>query len=41
MPLPDSLKERIALFVESAGAWQGQDDLFRIDSRVSVMLGGA
>lgn len=39
MPLPDSLKERIALFVESAGAWQGQDDLFRIDSWVSVMLG--
>lgn len=39
MPLPDSLKERIALFAESAGAWQGQDDLFRVDSWVSVMLG--
>ena len=38
MPLPDSLKERIALFVESAGAWQRQDDLFRTDSWVPVIL---
>ncbi|RZL28003.1 MAG: tryptophan halogenase, partial [Sphingomonas sp.] len=30
---------RIALFTKTAGAWQGQDDLFRIDSWVSVMLG--
>lgn len=39
LPLPDSLRERIALFTQSAGAWQGQDDLFRIDSWVAVMLG--
>ena len=39
MTIPDSLAERIALFANTAGAWQGQDDLFRIDSWVSVMLG--
>ncbi|MET4898764.1 tryptophan halogenase family protein [Sphingomonadaceae bacterium jetA1] len=39
MSLPASLAERIALFVQSAGAWQGQDDLFRVESWVSVMLG--
>ncbi|WP_294352636.1 tryptophan halogenase family protein [uncultured Sphingomonas sp.] len=39
MPIPDTLAERIALFAESAGAWQGQDDLFRIDSWAAVMLG--
>ncbi|WP_343527017.1 tryptophan halogenase family protein [Sphingomonas sp.] len=39
MRVPDSLAHRIALFAESAGAWQGQDDLFRVDSWVSVMLG--
>ncbi len=39
MSVPETLAERIALFVESAGAWQGQDDLFKIDSWVSVMLG--
>jgi tryptophan halogenase len=39
MTIPNSLAERIALFAASAGAWQGQDDLFRIDSWVSVMLG--
>jgi len=39
MRVPETLAERIALFAESAGAWQGQDDLFRIDSWVSVMLG--
>ena len=39
MALPDTLRERIALFTQSAGAWQGQDDLFRIDSWVAVMLG--
>lgn len=37
--IPDTLAERIALFADSAGAWQGQDDLFRIDSWVAVMLG--
>ncbi len=39
MAIPDTLAERIALFTDSAGAWQGQDDLFRIDSWVAVMLG--
>ncbi|GAA0673047.1 tryptophan halogenase [Sphingomonas insulae] len=39
MRVPDSLMERIDLFRASAGAWQGQDDLFRIDSWVSVLLG--
>ncbi|MBW6524740.1 tryptophan 7-halogenase [Sphingomonas sp. RHCKR47] len=39
MTIPDTLAERIALFTDSAGAWQGQDDLFRIDSWVAVMLG--
>lgn len=39
MTVPDSLAQRMALFAESAGAWQGQDDLFKVDSWVSVMLG--
>lgn len=39
MSVPETLAERMALFIESAGAWQGQDDLFKIDSWVSVMLG--
>ncbi|QXQ06723.1 tryptophan 7-halogenase [Sphingosinicellaceae bacterium] len=39
MPIPASLSERIALFRESAMAYQGGDDLFRVDSWVSVMLG--
>ncbi|MDN4634198.1 tryptophan 7-halogenase, partial [Sphingomonas sp. PsM26] len=39
MTTPDSLAERLSLFTRTAGAWQGQDDLFRIDSWVSVMLG--
>lgn len=39
MPLPDTLVDRIALFRESAGAYQAQDELFRVDSWVSVMLG--
>lgn len=39
MSIPDSLAERLALFEEDAQAWQGQDELFRIDSWVQVMLG--
>jgi tryptophan halogenase len=39
MPLPETLASRIALFRESAAAYQAQDELFRIDSWVSVMLG--
>ena len=39
MPIPDTLAQRIALFRESAAAYQGGEDLFRVDSWVSVMLG--
>jgi tryptophan 7-halogenase len=37
--LPTSLYERIALFQENAQAYQGPDELFRVDSWVQVMLG--
>lgn len=36
---PDSLKERITLFAEGAGAFQDTHDLFRVASWVQVMLG--
>jgi len=39
LDVPDTLKERIALFAESAQAWQASDDLFRVDSWIQVMLG--
>ncbi|MDR6789028.1 tryptophan halogenase [Sphingomonas sp. BE138] len=39
MPLPDSLAERIALFRESAQAFQASDELFTVTSWVQVMLG--
>ena len=39
MALPDTLAERIASFQEQAQAWQGPEDLFRIDSWLQVMLG--
>ena len=39
MEIPDTLAERIELFVEGAEAWQAADDLFRVDSWVQVMLG--
>ncbi|WP_121116004.1 tryptophan halogenase family protein [Croceibacterium ferulae] len=39
MPLPDSLADRIAVWREAAHAWQGAEDLFRVDSWVQVMLG--
>jgi len=39
MGVPDSLAERIALFRESAHAYQAPDELFRTDSWVQVMLG--
>ena len=39
MSVPDSLAERIALFRESAGAWQGHEELFRVDSWLQVMIG--
>jgi len=39
MAVPDSLAERIALFQESATAYQAQDELFRVDSWLQVMIG--
>jgi len=39
MDVPDSLKQRIALFRDNAIAYQAPDELFRIDSWVQVMLG--
>jgi tryptophan halogenase len=39
MAVPDTLAERIALFRENGLAWQGSEDLFRVDSWVQVMLG--
>jgi tryptophan 7-halogenase len=39
MAVPDSLAERIALFDESAYAYQGPDDLFSVTSWVFVMIG--
>nr|AGU10981.1 Tryptophan halogenase [uncultured organism] len=39
MMIPDSLAARIALFQESAQAYQAADDLFRVDSWVQVLLG--
>jgi tryptophan halogenase len=37
--LPDSLRQRIALFAEAAHAFQDAHDLFRVDSWSQVMLG--
>jgi len=39
MGLPDSLAHRVALFRDRAHAWQGEDELFRVDSWTHVMLG--
>jgi tryptophan halogenase len=39
MPIPDSLAHRIEMFKESAYAFQGDGDLFRVDSWTQVMLG--
>jgi tryptophan halogenase len=39
MEIPDTLAQRIALFRESAHAYQAPDDLFRVDSWLQVMLG--
>jgi len=39
MEVPDTLAERIAMFSQQAEAWQGADDLFRVDSWAQVMLG--
>jgi tryptophan halogenase len=39
MSLPDSLKVRIDAWRERAHAWQGANELFRVDSWTHVMLG--
>ncbi len=39
MEIPDSLAQRLRLFRESAYAYQGDGELFRVDSWVQVMLG--
>ena len=39
MPIPDSLQARIDAFAQDAQAWQGPEDLFRVESWVQVMLG--
>jgi tryptophan halogenase len=39
MKLPDSLAERIALFKDRAHVWQGDGELFRLDSWTHVMTG--
>jgi tryptophan halogenase len=39
MTIPDSLAQRLALFRESAYAYQTSEDLFAVDSWVFVMLG--
>ncbi len=39
MGIPDTLAERIALFAESAQAYQGPDDLFRVASWLQVLTG--
>jgi tryptophan halogenase len=39
MSLPDSLQIRIDAWRERAHAWQGADELFRVDSWTHVMLG--
>jgi tryptophan 7-halogenase len=39
MSLPPELAQRIALFRARAHAWQGEDELFRVESWIHVMLG--
>jgi tryptophan halogenase len=39
MTLPDGLAERIRLFRDRAHVWQGEDELFRLDSWTHVMTG--
>ena len=39
LDIPDTLKQRIALFQDAAHAYQDTHDLFRIDSWIQVMLG--
>lgn len=39
MEIPETLAQRIALFRDSAQAYQAPDELFRVDSWLQVMLG--
>jgi len=39
MTLPDSLQQRLRAWRERAHAWQGSDELFRVDSWIHVLLG--
>jgi tryptophan halogenase len=39
MSVPDSLRERIEIFAESAVAWQSVEEIFRVDSWIQVCLG--
>jgi tryptophan halogenase len=39
MAIPDTLRERMESFAESAQAWQATNEIFRVDSWVQVMLG--
>ena len=39
MPIPDSLAQRIDMFKQTAYAYQGDGELFRVDSWTQVMLG--
>jgi tryptophan 7-halogenase len=39
MDIPDTLAERIELFLESGQAYQATDEMFRVESWMQVMLG--
>jgi tryptophan halogenase len=39
MPIPESLAHRIELFRQNAYAYQGDSEMFRVDSWTQVMLG--
>jgi tryptophan halogenase len=39
MEIPESLAHRIRMFRERAHAWQGDRELFKVDSWTHVMLG--
>jgi len=39
MPIPDSLAQRVDMFKQTAYAYQGDGELFRVDSWSQVMLG--
>jgi tryptophan halogenase len=39
LAVPDMLARRIALFRDRAHVWLGEDELFRLDSWIHVMLG--